>query len=140
MHLLDANVLLALAWPNHPFHLKSRQWFSRHAARGWATCLLTEAAFIRLSGNPAVVPLPRRPVEAARLLAELAQHGRHEFLTDAKIRTVPCADIVSGCHGHQQVNDAYLVALARSHKRRLVTFDRRLAALCPDPSSIEVLL
>ena len=50
--LLDANVLLALAWPNHPFHHKSRDWFARQGSAGWGTCLLTEAAFVRLSANP----------------------------------------------------------------------------------------
>jgi predicted nucleic acid-binding protein len=60
VRLLDANVLLAMAWPNHPFHASSRAWFSRLGAQGWGTCQLVDAAFVRLSANAAVVPEPRR--------------------------------------------------------------------------------
>jgi uncharacterized protein len=34
--------------------------------------------------------------------------------------------------GHRQVTDAYLAALARHHKGKLVSFDRGLAALHAD--------
>ena len=51
--LLDVNVLLALAWPNHQHHAASHRWFRREAGNGWAICALTQLAFIRLSSNPA---------------------------------------------------------------------------------------
>ena len=36
--LLDANVLIALAWPEHEFHEKVGRWFAaRHSKSGWAT-------------------------------------------------------------------------------------------------------
>ena len=35
-------------------------------------------------------------------------------------------------HGHQQVTDAYLVALARNHGSKLATFDEALATVYPD--------
>ena len=50
-YLLDANVLLALAWPNHEFHETAHRWWT-HSRKRWATCALTELAFIRLSSNP----------------------------------------------------------------------------------------
>ena len=31
--LLDTNVLLALAWPNHQHHAQAHAWFAAH---GWA--------------------------------------------------------------------------------------------------------
>ena len=68
MYLLDANVLIAMAWPNHPFHAHARTWFVQHARTGWATCGLTETAFIRLSANPRVVGQACRPLEAWQLL------------------------------------------------------------------------
>ena len=43
------------------------------------------------------------------------------------------------CLGHQQVNDAFLVALVESHGAHVATFDRRLAALARDPASVDVL-
>jgi predicted nucleic acid-binding protein len=64
LYLLDANVLIAMAWPNHPFHAHARTWFLQYAATGWATCGLTETAFICLSANPIVVGQARRPAEA----------------------------------------------------------------------------
>jgi predicted nucleic acid-binding protein len=32
VHLLDVNLLIALAWPNHVHHTSARAWFSTHAA------------------------------------------------------------------------------------------------------------
>ena len=36
--LLDVNVLIALAWPNHVHHVAARAWFEEHREEGWATC------------------------------------------------------------------------------------------------------
>ena len=45
--LLDVNVLLALAWPNHMHHADSKAWFDREAPHGWATCALTQLSLNR---------------------------------------------------------------------------------------------
>ena len=37
--LPDVNVLLALAWSNHPHHEAFHEWFGQEAANGWATCI-----------------------------------------------------------------------------------------------------
>ena len=139
MYLLDINLLLGLAWPNHPFHRKSRDWFSQHGKRGWASCLATESAFIRLSSNPGVVTSPRRPSECAALLEAMKAHGEHSFLSDTKLRRAKWRELLARCQGHQQVNDAFLLALASSHGATLVTFDRRLEALSLDPNTIQIL-
>ena len=55
LYLLDANVLLALAWPNHQFHAAATRAMGRSRGR-WATCALTQLGFIRLSSNPAAIP------------------------------------------------------------------------------------
>jgi uncharacterized protein len=34
--LLDVNVVVALAWPNHIYHEAAHRWFRRNAASGWA--------------------------------------------------------------------------------------------------------
>lgn len=139
MALLDVNVLLALAWPNHPFHGRASKWFQGHAARGWATCLLTEAGFIRLSSNPSVVPDARRPQECAQLLARWKERGKHTFLADDALASRTWQRIFERCRGHQQVNDACLLAIAGAHRSRLVTFDARLQAIAERPGLVEVL-
>lgn len=139
-NLLDVSVLLALAWPNHPFYARARTWFSSTGIRGWATCLLTEAAFVRLSSNEAVVPSPLSPPDCRAMLEAMKGHGKHSFLSDTKLDPRRLRDALSRCLGHRQVNDAYLVSLAGSHSAHLVTFDRPLAALAGDSAVVELLI
>lgn len=138
LRLLDVNVLLALAWPNHPFHEISRAWFVRVAKPGWASCLLTEAAFMRLSGNPAVVPTAKPPIQCYRLLEEMKRFGHHRFLSDQRISAAKLMVAVERCLGHQQVNDALLVLLAEVNGALLVTLDRRLSPLASSPGTVEL--
>lgn len=122
--LLDVNVLLALAWPNHQFHPLAVRRVSGGAR--WATCALTELGFIRLSSNPAVVAVRKSPAEAARLLAAMTADPRHAYLDRL---AAPAASDFERLLGHHQVTDAYLLALARRHKAVFLTFDTRLRAL-----------
>ena len=46
IHLPDVNVLLALAWSNHPHHEAAHRWFVSESLEGWATCLLTQGGLI----------------------------------------------------------------------------------------------
>jgi predicted nucleic acid-binding protein len=68
--LLDVNVLISVALPNHQFHVAATRRLESGAAR-WATYALTQFGFIRLSSNPAAVPGAKSPAEAASLLASL---------------------------------------------------------------------
>ena len=45
--LLDANVLLGCGWQSHPDHPALLSWLLR--SQDWATCPLTESAFMRIS-------------------------------------------------------------------------------------------
>jgi len=56
--LLDVNVLLALAWPNHVHHPAAHRWFAENHREGWATCPLTQMGFVRTVNQPAVVKIP----------------------------------------------------------------------------------
>ncbi len=134
--LLDANVLLALAWPNHQFHAAAHRWFAREAGGGWATCALTQLAFVRLSANPAFTRFPAAPAEAARLLGLCTAHVGHRFWDSAP---APAPADFARALGHQQVNDAYLLALVVHRRGRLVTFDTRIRALA-GPSAERVLV
>lgn len=137
--LLDVNVLLALAWPNHQFHADARRRLAGTRER-WATCALTQLGFIRISSNPSVVGGSISPAEAARLLAAMARDRLHVFL-EALPAPVSSSFLTSldSIIGSQQVTDAYLVALARMRGATLVTFDGRLAGLGRSEDEVEVL-
>jgi toxin-antitoxin system PIN domain toxin len=123
--LPDVNVLLALTWPSHQHHQAAHRWFGRESRHGWATCALTQLAFVRVSANPSFSPDFVTPQDAATLLVRLTAHKQHRFWGE-----LPALDVAALTHaqGHQQVMDAYLVQLARHHGGRVVTFDTRLAA------------
>jgi toxin-antitoxin system PIN domain toxin len=134
--LLDTNVLLALAWPNHQHHSQAHAWFAAEASKGWATCALTQLGFIRLSSNPAYTSSPVAPQDAAALLRHWTQAKTHYFWTS------PAADdpaIYARALGHQQVNDAWLVEVAKRNSGRLVTLDARLPAHSIRPGQVEII-
>jgi toxin-antitoxin system PIN domain toxin len=133
--LLDINVLLALAWPNHQHHALAHRWFAREARHGWATCSFTQLGFVRLSSNPAYTPSAVSPPEAAGLLDRWVRHPRHAFWDSAPATR---AVIYARAVGHQQVNDAWLVEVARQSDGRVVTFDRRISLHDGDRSRVTV--
>jgi uncharacterized protein len=137
--LLDANVLLALAWPNHPFHQRALSRLAQRERRRWATCLLTQAAFVRLSSNPAVIPGAKSPAEAGSLLGELINDPSHVFLEAKTRRQAWLQELLARCHGHNQVNDAFLIWLASSHAASVMTFDAPLRHLAPKSDVVEVI-
>ena len=139
LFLLDANVLLALAWPNHPFHHRAVARLARRERRRWATCLLTQAAFVRLSSNPAVIPSAKSPAEAGYLLGKLIDDPNHVFLEAKSRQLARLQELLARCHGHNQVNDAFLIWLALSHGASVVTFDAPLRHLAPKPEMIELI-
>jgi predicted nucleic acid-binding protein len=51
--LLDVNLLIALFDPAHVHHEAAHGWFARNGKDCWATCPLTENAFVRILSNPA---------------------------------------------------------------------------------------
>ena len=135
-YLLDTNVLIALLWPSHARHELAVKWFARHRAKGWATCPLTEAGFVRIVSNAAFSRDAVTPREAAGVLAANTVAKDHAFWPDE----VPFAEAIAfaGARlvGHQQVTDAYLLGLALRRGGMLATMDERIAALT-EPRSAE---
>lgn len=82
VHLLDVNVLIALAWPQHVHHERVRQWFAAHAAEGWATCPITQCGFVRISSNPKIMGAAATPAQAVAALRQLMTHPNHDFWPD----------------------------------------------------------
>ena len=133
--LVDTNVLVALLWPSHTQHDLAAKWFKRHRARGWATCPLTEAGFIRIVSNPAFSRDAVTPLEASSLLAANTSAADHVFWPD----DLPFADAsaFAGARlvGHQQVTDAYLLGLAIHRGGVLASLDARIASLVASKSA-----
>lgn len=138
--LLDVNVLVALAWPNHQFHEAATKRLEGSRDR-WATCALTQLGFIRVSSNPAAVSPARAPADAAGLLAAMVRDPLHVYLgtlpQPVAKRSLPTFGKILGS---QQVTDVYLLAVAQRFGARLLTFDARLKALPGAEGLVEALV
>ena len=129
MTLLDANLLIALSDPLHVHRPDALRLMQSVRRSGWATCPLTENAFLRIVGNPNYPDGPGTPVKARRLLSALLTIPGHQFWTDdlslADSKAFPLLP------GPGQLTDLYLLALAVKRGGRLATLDRRI-----DPSLV----
>jgi toxin-antitoxin system PIN domain toxin len=128
-YLLDVNVLLALAWPNHVHHAAARTWFASSHEAGWLTCGVTESGFIRVSSNLRVTPDARTPAEAALLLHRMCSLGGHSFLTDSVSLADSYELLGAVVHASAQVTDTHLILLARDSSATFATFDRQAAQM-----------
>jgi uncharacterized protein len=133
--LLDVNVLIALMWPAHEHHTQAQDWFSRNSRQGWATCPLTEAAFVRIIANPAFSRDAVTPPEAVKLLAANLNHPSHHFWPDEISFVAAIQPLARRLVGHQQVTDAYLLGLAMYKQGKLAPMDRAVLALLPEKHS-----
>jgi len=149
--LLDVNVLVALAWPNHIHHARAQAWFGRVRDTGWATCPLTESSFVRVSSNTRAIPDARGPSEAIDLLRRIRAVPGHEFWIDdvspvdsvaspggatASAVIAPFDRLV----GFRQVTDAHLLTLAIRRGGQLATFDQGIPDLLPQGADHHVVL
>jgi toxin-antitoxin system PIN domain toxin len=129
--LLDVNVLVPLFWRGHNDHNAAQQWFREHERKGWATCPLTQAAFVRLVSNPAFSTDAVPPVEAIALLEENLRLSSHEFWPDDLSFAEAAAYLRPDISGHKQITDVYLLGLAIHRQAKFATFDKPLASLLP---------
>jgi len=124
--LLDANLLIALTHAAHVHHGEAHAWFGQVGKRRWASCALTQLAFVRLTSNPRVVGESITPAQAMEALASMTAHAAHEYWADApeplSVSTLNSVAVV----GHRQVTDAYLLGLAVLRGQCLATLDRGL--------------
>ena len=121
VYLLDANVLIALATPEHSLNARAAAWF-REGHR-FATCPITQGALIRFHLRAGVGATAK---SAKFLLEAICALPRHEFWPDdASYLEMP----VKGVTGHKHVTGAYLVLLARKHGGSVATMDEALAAV-----------
>lgn len=130
MILLDANVLIALGDADHPHRAAALRFFEHRAVReGWATCPLTENAFLRIQGRSGSGRAIGSTREARRVLATILAAPGHHFwpdalslMDDSLFPVLPTA---------ADLTDTYLLALAVKNGGRFATFDSRI-----DPSTV----
>lgn len=125
--LLDVNVLIALIAPAHMQHDQAHDWFSRVGKQSFATCPITENGLLRIVGHPKYPNSPGPPSSVAPSLAAIRALPGHHFWPD-KISIADELHVAAArISSHSRVTDSYLLALARAHRGRLASMDRRLA-------------
>jgi toxin-antitoxin system PIN domain toxin len=139
--LLDVNLLISLAWPNHVHHRSAQQWFRTRATQPWATTPVTESGFVRVSSNRSAIPTAVTPSEALSLLSRIRKVPDHVFLPDDLEAVLGVGHLTADrIVTYRLVTDAHLLALARRHRARLVTLDRGVAAMAGQQASDVILV
>ena len=139
--LLDVNVLIALLDGGHVMHTRAMDWMEREAARGWASCPITQNGVVRVMSRPGY-PTPRPAAQVVQRLAMACAAPEHAFWPADVNLLAPDLIEWQRLLGHRQVTDAYLLALAVHHTGRLVTFDPRVAramVIGAKPSHLELI-
>lgn len=129
IRLLDVNVLVALAWPNHIHHSRALRWFGEIRDGGWATCPITESGFVRVSSNGTVIPDARSPGEAIELLRQIRDVPGHHFWVDDVSPVDAKLEAFRRVVGYRRVMDAHLLSIAMRRGGVLATFDPGSAQL-----------
>jgi toxin-antitoxin system PIN domain toxin len=126
--LLDVNVLIALCDPLHQQHDAAHAWFNTHAARGWATCAITENGFVRVASHPAYPNRLQSAEEAREILRRLTSLKGHEFWKDSV--TLRDRELFTDLTtlAASSATDIYLLGLAAAQGGKLITFDQKLPA------------
>jgi toxin-antitoxin system PIN domain toxin len=123
MFLLDINVLIALADPDHDHHGKAESFFVANHRLGWATCPLTENGFVRIISHPNYPRGSKTTEEARDILRQLCAHAGHRFWPD-DISLRAAGNLPASKH----LTDHYLLGLAMHRQGKLVTLDRHIQA------------
>jgi toxin-antitoxin system PIN domain toxin len=124
--LLDVNVLIALLDDAHVFSQRANEWIDA-APRRVATCPIVENGVIRIMSAPSYSATHRAtPEQVADGLRALAEGLDHEFWSDEVSMLDETLVDFSRLHGHRQVTDAYLLALAVRRGGALASFDTAL--------------
>lgn len=123
MFLLDINVLIALADPEHEHHGKAENFFLANHRAGWATCPITELGFVRIISHPNYLKGPGSTEAARDILRELCAQEGHRFWSDD-----PSVRALANLPSSKNLTDHYLLNLAIHRQGKLVTFDRHINA------------
>jgi toxin-antitoxin system PIN domain toxin len=136
--LLDVNVLVALFWRTHIYHRAANRWLGENRHAGIRTCPITQAGFVRITSHPRFSGDHMTVAEAQTALHSLLIQTEHEFWPDS----LPLAEAIGHAgpiSGHQQITDAYLVALAIANGGKVATFDRGALSLAGAKGIVELI-
>ncbi len=140
--LLDVNVLIALHDPQHVHHELAIEALERFTA-GWASCPITQNGCLRIMCQPAYAANAFMFQEVAQALGASLASPSHEFWAD-EIGLLDAGRLRRDrVHGHRQLTDLYLLALAVHRGGCFVSFDARVAldAVCgAQPHNLQRLL
>lgn len=120
-YLLDVNVLVALILSGHRDHGLVTRWLAGTGDAAWGTCVLTEAALLKVMTNPQA---GGQTMEVSReTLAIIGRHPSHRFWPIPESCSALTDPLAEHLFGHRQVMDAMLLGLAVSRNGVLVTLD-----------------
>lgn len=138
--LLDLNVLIALLDDAHVFSRRANAWLEE-VPRRIATCPIVENGVIRIMSAPAYSAQHRAtPEQIADGLRALTEALDHEFWPDdVSVLDDTIVDF-SRLHGHRQVADAYLLALAVRRGGAIASFGTAMPLTAVRGASREHLL
>ena len=120
------NVLIALLDDAHVFSRRANEWLDA-APRRIATCPIVENGVIRIMSAPSYSSTHRAtPEQVADGLRALTEAVDHEFWADDVSMLDETLVDFSRLHGHRQVTDAYLLALAVRQGGAIASFDLAL--------------
>jgi toxin-antitoxin system PIN domain toxin len=125
-YLLDVNVWVALFDDAHSHSLAANEFVAKRGVK-IATCATVENAVVRVMNLPNYGRQGAVGLGAVRDQLQLVcTKLNHEFWPDdVSLRDAKRFDFAK-LHSHNQITDAYLLALAVAHKGALVTFDQRI--------------
>jgi|SRR5271156_5407283 len=140
--LLDVNVLVALFDSAHVHHEAAHTWFGANRKNPWATCALTENAFVRVLSNPAYPGSRTTMEDAATRLRTFCSEREHIFWPDSVSVREDSRFRWKHVQGHRQLTDVYLLALVVAAQGRLATFDAAIslrAVAGAEPKNLELI-
>jgi toxin-antitoxin system PIN domain toxin len=125
--LLDANILVGAFRPDDPDHESLKAWLEESLQSDFPVTFpaLVEVAFLRIVTHPRIFRTPSPREEALAFLQALQSSGRfREAPWNQRIRTRWERWCLSLDLRGDDVNDAYLAAIASEARCRLVSRDR----------------
>jgi len=125
-YLLDVKLLIALCDPDHVHHETAHRWFGKLASNRWATCALTENAFIRITGHSTYLNWKRTPADQIDMLKKFCSLPSHEFWADAVSLLDAKIWISAERVRAAELTDLYLLALAVKKQGIFVSLDRSI--------------
>ena len=134
--LVDINILVAAARPDHAQHLIAQKWMTDFLANQSAqdSLLLTMpvvAGFVRLVTNPRVFKTPTTPSEALVVIKKLLEYPSVRWVQKSAEWNSFQALVNDKNLAGNDIPDAWLASLAISLSEPFVTFDKGFRQLLP---------